>query len=106
MKAAAPIQGGLPWYEVDGKIYNQSNALLNVIAAENGYQSDDPWVQYESDWVAEVFFEHAKTEMVRPIVQGADATEEARAKSLELVCTMLDIFEERFKDGRKYVAGN
>ena len=86
MKEAAPTAGALPWYEVDGKIYNQSNALLNVIAAENGYFSDDPWVQYESDWVAEVFFDCAKPEMVRPIVQGAEATEEARAKSLELVC--------------------
>ena len=44
--------------------------------------------------------------MVRPIVRGADATEEERAKSLEMICKMLDIFEEKFKDGRKYVAGD
>ena len=106
MKAAAPIQGGLPWYEVDGKIYNQSNAVLNAIAAENGYQSDDPWIQYESDWISEVAFDFIKPELVRPIFLGADATEEARAKSLEMLCQMLDIFEEKFKDGRKYVAGN
>ena len=55
MKAANPSQGGLPWYENDGKVYNQSHALLKALATENGYHSTDPWVQYECDWTFEVF---------------------------------------------------
>ena len=55
MKAANASLGGCPWYEKDGKTYNQSHAILRALAAENGYKSADPWVEYESDWVFEVF---------------------------------------------------
>ena len=41
-----------------------------------------------------------------PYYKGADATDEEREKSKEMYCKMMDILEEKFKDGRKYCAGD
>ena len=109
MKAANPSLGGVPWLEMDGKIYNQSHAILRALAAENGYEASDPWVQYESDWVFEVFGDHLEKEFWVPAIkgiQGKEPTEEDNTKAMECMCKLLDALEERFKDGRKYCAGD
>ena len=106
MKAANSSLGGLPWYEKDSKKYNQSHAILRALASENGYQSSDPWVQYESDWVFETFQDCLKPEYLIPMVRGQDATDDQCNASKELFCKLIDILEDRFKDGRKYCAGD
>ena len=108
MKAANPIAGGggLPWYEKDGKTYNQSHALLKALATENGYHSSDPWVQYECDWTFEVFQDGAQPGLLVPVFKKENATDEERQTSIQLFAKTLDTLEERFKDGRKYCAGD
>ena len=40
MKAANPERGSLPWYEDDeGKVYNQSMAIIRALARQAGYES-------------------------------------------------------------------
>ena len=41
-----------------------------------------------------------------PYYKGGDATDEEREKSKEMFCKMMDILEDKFKDGRKYCAGD
>ena len=107
LKAANPMRGGLPWYEDDnGKVFNQSNAILKALALDAGYKSDDPWVQYESEWVFEVIADfNAKDGSAAPFFKGAEATDEMREKSMECWTKMFDTLEDHFKDGRKYSAG-
>ena len=107
LKAANPLRGGLPWYEDDnGKVHNQSKAILKGLAWEAGYKSDDPWVTYESEWVFEVMGDfQAKDGSIAPFFKGDDATDEMRQKSIECFKAMFDTLEDHFKDGRKYCAG-
>ena len=61
LKADFPERGGLPWYiDGAGKVWNQSDAVLRAIAKEAGYKSDDPWVQYECEWLFETIFDFNK----------------------------------------------
>ena len=108
LKAANPLRGGLPWYEDDnGKVFNQSNAIVKAIALEAGYKSDDPWTQYESEWVFEVIADfNAKDGSIAPIFKGEEATDEMRNKSRECFTKMFETLEDHFKDGRKYCAGD
>ena len=63
-------------------------------------------MQYESDWVFEVFQDYSKPEFMTPFFKGQDATDEERNASKELFCKLMDTLEDRFKDGRKYCAGD
>ena len=63
-------------------------------------------MQYESDWVFEVFQDYSKPELMTPFFKGQEATDEQRDASKELFCKLLDTLEDRFKDGRKYCAGD
>ena len=95
MKAANPGRGGLPWYENDdGKVFTQSTAILKALANENGYKSSDPWTQYKSDWVLEVFLDYReKPEFWAPFFKP-DATAEDKDKCKDLVSKMFDVLEE------------
>ena len=108
LKAQHPERGGLPWWVADdGKVYTQSVAILQALADEHGYRSDDPWVQFESNWAFECCNDFKeKPEFIIPFYKGAEATDEQRTATLELVCKLLDRLDARFADGRKYVAGD
>ena len=108
LKAQHPERGGLPWYTDDnGKVHTQSVAILRALALQHGYCSADAWVQYESDYVFEVYndFFH-KDELLAPFFKGTEATDEMRTASLELLCKFFDKLESRFSDGRIHAAGD
>ena len=95
MKAANPERGGLPWYEDDnGKVFNQSTAILKALANEVGYKSSDPWTQYKSDWVLEVFLDYReKPDFWKPFFKP-DCTQEEKDACKALVSKMFDVLEE------------
>ena len=78
MKAEFPQNGQLPWWTDDnGKVWNQSNAILRALAAQHGYVSNDPWVQFENDWLFEVFVDNReKAGFLDAFYKGTDATDE------------------------------
>ena len=68
--------------------------------------SNDPWVQFENDWVFEVFVDtKEKAGFADAFYKGTDATDEMKTHTMGLATKMLDTLEARFADGRKYVGG-
>ena len=108
LKAEFPERGQLPWYtDENGKVFNQSNAILRTLAKQHGYKSDDPWVQYECDWLFEVFVDcKENSKFIIPFYKGDEATDEERTACLGLLTKCLDTLENKFKDNRKYCAGD
>ena len=82
-------------------------AILKALALQHGYCSADPWVQYESDYVFEVYndFFH-KPEIYPPFFKGEEATDEMRTACLELFVKFFDKLEARSSDGRMHAAGD
>ena len=87
LKADHPERGGLPWFtDANGKVFNQSDAILRALAQQAGYTSADPWVQYECEWVFETMADFSKVEggltpFFRPAFGGPVGTEEECNKS-------------------------
>ena len=83
----------MPWYVADdGKVYNQSDAILRALCAQHGYKSADPWCEFESEWTMETIFDFNKADgSCGPFFKGdAEATEEMKTKSSELICKLFD----------------
>ena len=108
LKAAHPQRGGVPWYTNDkDEVLTQSKSILRALAAEQGYVAATPWQEYESNFTMDVLDDmHAADGFIKSFFAGADLTEEMKTKSLGHIKRALDILEERFADGRKYVAGD
>ena len=66
----------MPWYiDGNGKVWNQSDAILRAVATQAGYKSDDAWVQYECEWLFETIADFNKVDgSLAPFFKGAEAT--------------------------------
>ena len=108
MKENHPDLGGLPWYkDANGKIWNQSDAIMRAIANQAGYKTEDPWVQYEHDWLFETINDFNNTDgWGSPFFKGAEATQEMQDKSLDIIGKFFDKLQAKFaSDGRAYGSG-
>ena len=115
LKTEFPDRGGVPWVDMgDGKVLNQSDAILKAFAQQAGYKSSDPWVNFETEWVFETMADFAKsdgamTPFFKQAFGGTEApTEEECKKSLDAITGLLNKLESRFSanGGRNYSAGD
>ena len=111
MKEEFPERGGLPWYiDSNGKVFTQSCAIIRALAAQHGYVADDAFKQYQVDYIFEVLHDtREKFEFFLPQFNAAfgkpAASEEEKAKSIEMHTKLLGQLENIAKDGRKYFGG-
>ena len=92
------------WITDDGKVHNQSLAILKSLAMEHGYAPEIASVLFETEWFFAMLFDvFEKPE--RYALMNDDADEEAQDKCIALLSTVLDKLEARFADGRTSVGG-
>ena len=93
------------WVGDDGKWYNQSVAILRMLAAEHGYAPTTASAIFESEWfLATTVDTLEKPE--RMAFMKDDATEEAKQAAITCFTNFLERCNAHWADGRTHVAGN
>ena len=107
-KAAGTYGAGnqLPVYIADdGKIFNQSIAILKMVAHEHGYGADTASQEYEAEFFYATFVDIME-KPARFAIMRDDADADAQQAAIELLRSFMKKCDDRMADGRPHVAGD
>ena len=89
----------------DGSYYNQSVAILKMLAMDHGYSPSTPKCLFEVEWMYGVVVDIIE-KPERYALMKDDAEEPARQACIDLLSKFMDKLDERFADGRAHVGGD
>ena len=95
------------WETDDGKVFNQSNAILHFIGNQTGLYGETPGEKYWADWAIETVGDLWKGDFYMNFFADA-LTEEKIAEVAGKVNTFLGHIEKRLtaNEGKHYLAGD
>ena len=96
----------LPVYvDESGKIFNQGNAILQMLAMKHGLGPQNAEEMYEIMWFFETIADHKPDAEYRAVLFTEGAAQESIDKMVEEQIKLLNKFESRWADGRAYCSG-
>ena len=100
------VGNSLPvWVTDDGKMLNQSIAILRMVCSMGGFVAKSPEEEYDCQWFFDADADWMKADGSMKPIFNADADEAAIDKCVEIMAGHLGKIDEKLADGRKYSAG-
>ena len=95
------------WETDDGKVFNQSNAILHFLGVKAGLYGPTPAEMYWADWAIDTINDLWKGDFYMPFF-APEATEEQIKVRVENSGKMLDHIEKRLANngGKHFIAGD
>lgn len=98
-KAGKLPAGQVPlWIDTDGTVYNQTNAIMFLIARQTGLWPSDPLQQYNNEWAGCQFDDLWKKEFYGVFLSGKAADmEKEKAERVEKFTAWIDLVEQKME---------
>ena len=93
------------WIEDDGKIRNQSVAILHHVAFMGGFVPKSADEAYDMQWIFDADADYAKKDGSMKALFADEADEETVNKTYECIVELMDKLNDKMSDGRKHAAG-